>query len=135
MEFEHTISEFPLPHLIFSNLLPSLNEKQVTQTVIGTLNSQLHSLDAEIADLANLLDEKKRKRVVFHDALRKHQAILHPVRTLPPEILSRIFLHCLPENLFFENILHRPTRSEAPLLLVQICRSWRTVALQTPPLW
>ncbi|KAJ7922930.1 hypothetical protein B0H13DRAFT_84852 [Mycena leptocephala] len=56
----------------------------------------------------------------------------YPVLTLPHEITSEIFLQSLPSTLDFDVV---PNPSEAPLVLLQICRSWRTVALSTPRLW
>ncbi|KAJ7154283.1 hypothetical protein C8R46DRAFT_448588 [Mycena filopes] len=50
--------------------------------------------------------------------------------TLPPEILGEIFMHCL-EGL--GEIVPNP--KNAPLLLCNICRRWREVALSTPRLW
>ncbi|KAF9066952.1 hypothetical protein BDP27DRAFT_1174984, partial [Rhodocollybia butyracea] len=52
-------------------------------------------------------------------------------RRLPVEILTEIFTHCLPSK-------HIPPSSlimEAPLVLLSVCREWRTVALSTPRLW
>jgi F-box-like len=49
---------------------------------------------------------------------------------LPAEILSEIFLRCLPDHFFFQ-----PRPTAAPLLLCQICAYWRQVALATPKLW
>ncbi|KAJ6606313.1 hypothetical protein DFH09DRAFT_5495 [Mycena vulgaris] len=54
---------------------------------------------------------------------------LAPITVIPFEILSDIFIHCLPENSAF------PNATEAPLLLGQICSAWRYVALSTPMLW
>ncbi|KAF8871211.1 hypothetical protein BD779DRAFT_482479 [Infundibulicybe gibba] len=75
-------------------------------------------------------------RFALVNALGRHQRRLpgpsSPARCiisdLPPEILGKIFLHCLPIEGFF-------SPSDAPLLLVQVCRSWREVALLTPLLW
>ena len=53
-----------------------------------------------------------------------------PIGKLPVELLSEIFIRCLPEIYFF---LPRPTL--APMLLCQICAHWRQVALATPRLW
>ncbi|KAJ7460614.1 hypothetical protein FB451DRAFT_1269684 [Mycena latifolia] len=50
--------------------------------------------------------------------------------TLPSEITSEIFLHCLPDTEFVE-----PDPSSAPLLLCYICREWRQIALATARLW
>ncbi|KAJ7749495.1 hypothetical protein B0H16DRAFT_1551586 [Mycena metata] len=52
-----------------------------------------------------------------------------PVLTLPFDIISEIFIHCLP----VENAL--PSSAEAPLLVAAVCREWRDVALATPRLW
>ncbi|KAJ7186735.1 hypothetical protein C8R46DRAFT_278888 [Mycena filopes] len=54
----------------------------------------------------------------------------YPVLTLPFDVISQIFVYCLPPE---EDAL--PWRTEAPLLLAGICREWRDVALATHDLW
>ncbi|KAJ7019861.1 hypothetical protein C8F04DRAFT_324968 [Mycena alexandri] len=56
---------------------------------------------------------------------------IYPVLTLPPEIVSEIFLKFLP---IYPGI---PPLSGvlSPLLLCRICRQWREIALSTPALW
>ncbi|KAJ7804753.1 hypothetical protein B0H14DRAFT_3773574 [Mycena olivaceomarginata] len=56
--------------------------------------------------------------------------IIYPVLTLPSEIVSQIFLQCLPAH----NRI-RPSPRKAPLVLAQICRYWRQIALSTGRLW
>ncbi|KAJ7121599.1 hypothetical protein C8R44DRAFT_920076 [Mycena epipterygia] len=56
--------------------------------------------------------------------------VLYPVLTLPNEIVSRIFVECLPNHGRV-----RPSRRRAPLLLAQICHHWRNIALSTCQLW
>ncbi|KAJ7282985.1 hypothetical protein C8J57DRAFT_1463550 [Mycena rebaudengoi] len=53
----------------------------------------------------------------------------YPVLTLPPEIASDIFQCCLPVGRIC------PLSTEAPLVLLAICRTWRSIALATPALW
>ncbi|TFK40322.1 hypothetical protein BDQ12DRAFT_680744 [Crucibulum laeve] len=53
-----------------------------------------------------------------------------PIARLPYELLVEIFIHCLPKHPFII-----PSRVQAPLVLTQICREWRTIALSTPTLW
>ncbi|KAG2070915.1 hypothetical protein BDR04DRAFT_1118035 [Suillus decipiens] len=52
------------------------------------------------------------------------------IHDLPTEILSEVFLYCLPqcEYLF-------PASGLAPILLTTICRRWRQVAVGFPRLW
>ncbi|KAG2048831.1 hypothetical protein BDR06DRAFT_975675 [Suillus hirtellus] len=49
---------------------------------------------------------------------------------LPTEILSEVFLYCLPQDEYL-----CPTPQAAPLLLTTICRRWREVAVGLPSLW
>lgn len=53
-------------------------------------------------------------------------------QSLPPEVLSDIFLKCLPDFDFdFKNFkLDRP-----PWTIARVCRKWRYVCLSTPLLW
>ncbi|KAK7053562.1 hypothetical protein R3P38DRAFT_1461157 [Favolaschia claudopus] len=53
-----------------------------------------------------------------------------PVHDLPPEIISDIFILCLPAHGRV-----KPSPETAPLLLAQICRRWREIALETCQLW
>ena len=50
------------------------------------------------------------------------------IKSLPPELLSQIFISCLPENPCFSPLF-------SPLLLTQVCHYWRVVALETHELW
>lgn len=57
-------------------------------------------------------------------------------RHMPPEVLSEIFIQCLDFTAWSdreEPMLCFP--DDAPHLLTQVCRSWRTVAMSTPRLW
>ncbi|KAJ7627863.1 hypothetical protein DFH06DRAFT_1476049 [Mycena polygramma] len=53
-----------------------------------------------------------------------------PALTLPADVVSIIFVLCLPTH---GRVAPSPTA--APLLLAQICRSWREVAIDTCQLW
>jgi len=47
-----------------------------------------------------------------------------------PEVLSHVFVDCLPRKRFL-----RPRKEDAPLLLTQVCKYWREVALSEQTLW
>ncbi|KAJ7660146.1 hypothetical protein DFH06DRAFT_914375, partial [Mycena polygramma] len=55
---------------------------------------------------------------------------VYPVLTLSPEITSQIFVACLPDHSRV-----RPSANTPPLVLPQICRQWREIALSLPELW
>jgi hypothetical protein len=58
----------------------------------------------------------------------KCEAMLYQIRSLPAEVLSEIFLHCLPETPDFNP-------KTAPVLLCQVTSSCRQIALSVPQLW
>ncbi|KAJ7193873.1 hypothetical protein GGX14DRAFT_701065 [Mycena pura] len=71
-----------------------------------------------------ILSELHRKR---QELERRLGLIVYPVLTLPNEIVSRIFVDCLPD--------HGRVRPSQTALLAQICRRWRDIALETCELW
>ncbi|KAJ7187994.1 hypothetical protein C8R46DRAFT_878455 [Mycena filopes] len=59
---------------------------------------------------------------------------------MPRDIWEEIFLHCLPVSPEPDTpVSHRapgtPLGLTAPLVLLRVCRAWRTVALSLPDLW
>ncbi|KAJ7085982.1 hypothetical protein C8R43DRAFT_312225 [Mycena crocata] len=79
-------------------------------------------LDTE-AELKKLDTERQELEAVL-------ETFVFPTLTIPSELISKIFLECLPPNGRV-----RPSKTAAPLLLAQICRQWREIALSTPGLW
>ncbi|KAJ7747779.1 hypothetical protein B0H16DRAFT_1375260 [Mycena metata] len=87
--------------------------------------AQLRFRLAQLTDLiAKLTTEQRQLRAIS-------DSIVYPVLSIPPEITALIFFHCIsPSNPF-----PQPSPLKAPLLLAQICREWRDIALSTPRLW
>ncbi|KAG1849702.1 hypothetical protein DFJ58DRAFT_888842 [Suillus subalutaceus] len=59
-----------------------------------------------------------------------HTSLPSLISRLPTEILSEIFLYCLPED---EHLVY--ASRQAPMLLTKICRRWREIAVGFPRLW
>ncbi|KAJ6561533.1 hypothetical protein DFH09DRAFT_1479957 [Mycena vulgaris] len=72
--------------------------------------------------------EAQQLKVSQLDSIR---VVYYPVLTLPPEITSEIFLHCLPATRSLDSV----DTSAAPLLLMQVCSAWRQIAVSMPTLW
>ncbi|KAG1868302.1 hypothetical protein DFJ58DRAFT_911450 [Suillus subalutaceus] len=76
--------------------------------------------------------------IVSRDSSKKTADIVHtsrtsfssPISRLPTEILSEIFLYCLPDDEYLTY-----ASGQAPMLLTRICRQWREVAVGLPMLW
>ncbi|KAJ7121025.1 hypothetical protein C8R44DRAFT_981894 [Mycena epipterygia] len=99
----------------------SKSAQAATRDRISELDNQIESLQTS---LAALLYERNQRQ-------EELGAYAYPILTLPNEITSEIFTHFPPAF---------PARSTpmgpiSPLLLSQICRQWRDVAVSTPSLW
>ncbi|KAF8177683.1 hypothetical protein BJ912DRAFT_810716, partial [Pholiota molesta] len=55
-----------------------------------------------------------------------------PIKQIPYDVLVEIFVHCLPK---YPLRNRQPNTTVAPMLLCQVCSSWRMVALTSPTLW
>ncbi|KAI5835149.1 hypothetical protein K523DRAFT_261328, partial [Schizophyllum commune Tattone D] len=81
-----------------------------------------HEAELEILAIQERVNALRRQ-IEIHDAL------VHPCRRLPAEILSEVFLLAVPDN-WHEKLVGRRT-----LNFAQVCHLWRNVALTTPRLW
>ncbi|KAJ7852816.1 hypothetical protein B0H14DRAFT_3865995 [Mycena olivaceomarginata] len=100
-------------------------------TTASGLRTRLQHIDAEICQLENSLQSLREARTGVLNELR---SLIYPVLSLPFEITSQIFLHCLPKRLE-DSIRPYPSLDEAPLVFTRVCRDWRTVAISTSTLW
>ncbi|KAJ6600289.1 hypothetical protein DFH09DRAFT_1497708 [Mycena vulgaris] len=83
------------------------------QALVETLNAERESLNAEREELERTID-----------------SFTYPVFTVPVEILSHIFLDCLPAHGRVQ-----PSPRAVPLVLAQTCPRWRDIAHSLPKLW
>ncbi|ESK95825.1 hypothetical protein Moror_12437 [Moniliophthora roreri MCA 2997] len=113
----------PFNHLVGTNNAPSPEELEEIRNLVRKPEEQVRLLNEKISQL----QAQRDKLQSFIDC---HRVLLSPARRIPRDIISEVFLHCLPTDSL-------PVRSigEAPLLLTTICRSWREIALTTPRLW
>ncbi|TDL16194.1 hypothetical protein BD410DRAFT_707447, partial [Rickenella mellea] len=54
----------------------------------------------------------------------------HPIKRVPVEIISNIFIHCLPADSYAV-----PVKDKAPINVSSVCNRWREIATSTPRLW
>ncbi|KAJ7498519.1 hypothetical protein FB451DRAFT_1548371 [Mycena latifolia] len=80
---------------------------------------------------SELILDISHKQLLLDDIQRQLDSIVYPVLTLPPEITSEIFVHCLPARRDFDVV----NLDEAPLLLMHVCSAWRQIAISIAALW
>ncbi|KAJ7845081.1 hypothetical protein B0H13DRAFT_123634 [Mycena leptocephala] len=89
----------------------------------------------ELPEQEPLEQEKlEQKRASLATDLSRNAAILSPLRRMPPEILSEIFMLTLPSD---RAVVERGKIDlrDSPWMLTRICGRWRTVALASSSLW
>jgi hypothetical protein len=113
----------PFASRLDSNYAATDSEVFEIKTLLEKPTSRLEELSTQIQKLSN----EQSALFLF---VSKHRALISPIRKLPIEILQEIFIACLPTA-------HNPVMSrwEPPVLLTQVCSSWRNVAHITPQLW
>ncbi|KAK6977593.1 hypothetical protein R3P38DRAFT_3123731 [Favolaschia claudopus] len=118
----------PFASRLGTNYCPTRDEIRDIQQLIAEPTRQIDSLNEAIAHLQKALEKLEQNRTDLETYVEKHKALISPIRRLPPEILSEIFiLICC---------LSTPGSCdlEASLLLGSVCRSWRILSLEMPHL-
>ncbi|KAJ7191934.1 hypothetical protein GGX14DRAFT_596630 [Mycena pura] len=104
----------------FCNMDRQLSPAASTESRRQQLRSRLSELNSQfeliIAERQTLLAES--------------EAIVYPILSLPVETTIEIFQCCADSETDSS-----PSPSKAPLLLTQICRQWRKIALHAPEVW
>ena len=111
--------------------IPSPTQAVEIRRTVQITEKSISAVDEEIARLEETLFDLQSKRREMMEYTKAHKALIAPARTLPTELLAEIFTLCLSENWHDRRFDVR----QAPLLLSNICKRWREIALSTPFLW
>ncbi|KAJ7262940.1 hypothetical protein C8J57DRAFT_1334298 [Mycena rebaudengoi] len=90
------------------------------------LRAQLAKIVKEEAVLQSKLAKEQQS------ILRRLEAVIYPVLTLPAEIVAEIFMHYVGNSIVTYDFV---LKTYPPLLLARVCRTWRGIALSFPRLW
>ncbi|KAF8150129.1 hypothetical protein B0H34DRAFT_757444 [Crassisporium funariophilum] len=113
-----------------TNYVPTDDEITQIETLIQKPTLQLEQLETRMEAMRSMLKQLELEHEVLLCAIQRYRALLSPMRRIPVDILQEIFIYCVPSE-------HNASMCavEAPVLLTQICSSWRQIALRTPRLW
>ncbi|KII90680.1 hypothetical protein PLICRDRAFT_106792, partial [Plicaturopsis crispa FD-325 SS-3] len=110
--------------------MPSDIEVEAARLNAEKTKAHIAEIDAELDRLDAYTRRVKQKRLALVQSLHHDLAIISPLNRFPPELLSEIFIHCLPSR-----GPSLPLHLHAPALLTHICSYWRSVAVTMPRLW
>ena len=126
----HQLMEANLASLLEHNNPPSPSIRDAVKGLTTEPLKELGKKDGEIQDVVRSIEELEDQCDGLTKALEEYSPILSPIRQMPAEIIQDIFYYCLPSH-------RNPvmSNSEAPLLLMCVCKSWRSIALSSPRIW
>ena len=116
---------------INTNYIPNTAEIQEIKEYLSEVDQELFQLNAKITEMTAVLMELNKTRDCLQTVASQHQALISPVRRLPPELLQVIFVYCLPTH--GNAVMH--ASDGAPVLLGRVCSEWRRISLSTPEVW
>ena len=112
---------------------------------LGPIGHHLTAVEEELEMTNDLSGHMSHSIGVFSSAIGSVQksivartkGFLHPIRRLPAEILQLIFEECVDSEAaeWFEDPSQPPKILKSATRIVGTCRSWRTIAQQTPRTW
>ncbi|KAG1747067.1 uncharacterized protein EDB91DRAFT_1245511 [Suillus paluster] len=112
--------------------------QSLIDAIITERQQQVNAVLHEISGLETVMDGVKNVRqqlVEKKDSITQsmdlHKGLVSVLWRIPTEVLSHIFVHCLPEA----GCLSPASNLACIMLLTRICRGWREVAVGVPNLW
>ncbi|KAG1747856.1 uncharacterized protein EDB91DRAFT_47548 [Suillus paluster] len=135
-DLETPYSPVKFPSTNRSTIEPELKGQSIS-AIIAERRQQLDAVVGEILGLETVMEGIKKLHQQLVDqkdriiqSLDLHKRFGSALWRLPTEVLSHIFVFCLPEVKYLS-----PASKLAPMLLTRICRRWREVAVGMPSLW
>ncbi|KAF9016237.1 hypothetical protein BDZ89DRAFT_1075817 [Hymenopellis radicata] len=94
----------------------------------------LDDLDSKIVQARELLENLLSARQQAQSHLEDTKSLLHPMRSIPDELILEIFGHCI-SRIPNDQDPDALDPKGAPWLLTRVCHRWREVAINSPQLW
>ncbi|TEB37503.1 hypothetical protein FA13DRAFT_913500 [Coprinellus micaceus] len=108
-----------------TNYTPTDEEIPRIRSIRNTLQTAVASFDREIA----LLQERRKNHA---QDLERCDRLLAPMKKVPDDVLSSIFLACCGPS---DSKPQTMSPDHPAVVASHVCRAWRRLALSTAPLW
>ncbi|TFK55765.1 hypothetical protein OE88DRAFT_1652232 [Heliocybe sulcata] len=103
---------------------PSPEESARVHEEIQTHQRAIASIDEEIQALFRTMYTLRERRAQHEVQIKRCKGLITWARRMPPEVLAKIFLHCVEDGW-----------NQAPLAVSMVCSSWRFAARNYPRVW
>lgn len=113
----------------------AVNHNVLLHSQIQRAKTLLSNAEHSLSELDEALKTLAARRDAHKDLIRKYRIALAPHKRLAPELLSEIFLHCIPTTSPYSTLDIPPKVTAAPWVLGQVCAGWRAISRADPRLW
>ncbi|KII88694.1 hypothetical protein PLICRDRAFT_54522 [Plicaturopsis crispa FD-325 SS-3] len=121
------LPDHPFPSLLATNDVPSAVAIPRVRQDIHDTEATLSVVESEMARLQHILTRLASEQKMLQRCLNANRGLVSSLRRLPNELLSQIFIACLPKDV--------ATIHAVVLRLGSVCRLWWDIAISTPDLW
>lgn len=112
-----------------ADYIPSSSEAKNIRDHVADIQTEVSQRDMEILRLRDALTQLVNARDVLRLRAEETQALIAPIRRIPPELISRIITFALPDSWY------TAPSGTIPLIPSHINTSWRNVAHSMGGLW
>jgi hypothetical protein len=112
--------------------LSSHSRSQYSKNIAG-IESNISKLDDEMSRLQTVMGQLVDERQRLERSLEEHRSVVAPIRRIPLELLSEIFIFCADSSSSGSNSNFDVTK--APIKLSFVCSKWRSLAISMSQLW
>ncbi|KAJ3503503.1 hypothetical protein NLJ89_g8402 [Agrocybe chaxingu] len=122
-----------------TNYTPTDDEVCQIKDILSAPLATVHRLEEEKVNIRRQIKRLQKdydalneesSAILSKPRVAAYQALLAPMRRLPPEVLQEIFIFSIPATSYA-----LMTRHDTPVSLTQVCQLWRQVAIATPAVW
>ena len=130
----HSYPSLP-PNSLDSNNAIDLSGQMRSQysKTIASIETDISKLDDEMSRLQMVMDQLAAEHQSLEKSLEQHRAVMAPIRRIPLEVLSGIFIFCADSSSSDSGSNFYVT--QAPMQLTFVCNKWRRLAISMSQLW
>jgi hypothetical protein len=112
-----------------NNTLDSGHTRSQFSKTISDIEIDISKLDDEMSRLQLFMSQLAARRQSLEGSLKEHRSVVAPIRRIPLEVLSEIFLFCADSNSKCFDV------TQAPMQLSFVCNKWRRLVISMSQLW
>ena len=124
------------PNTLNSNNGMKLSSRMQSQYLkaIASIETDISKLDEEMSRMQMIMEQLAAERQSLEKSLEERRSIVAPIRRIPLDVLSEIFIFCVDSSGPTDNSKCFDV-TQAPIQLSFVCNKWRRLVISMSQLW